>query len=190
MNYTTKQLAENYNEAFPKYPPLAYTDRWVYGIWSIGANFRSKSKFYGQYPPTLLKRYSAMFTGIDKVLHLFSGAIEQSEEYTTFDLVQKADVQGDAQKLSQYFPDQKFNLIYADPPYTKQDAEKYCTTLPNRKKVIHECYKVLNPGGFLVWLDTMKPMWRKTEFEMIGTIGMDRSSNHRVRMIFIFRRTT
>ena len=96
---------------------------------------------------------------------------------------------GDAEQLSDCFVvNNGFKLIIADPPYTPEDAKKYGYKMPNRKKVLSECYKVVCPGGYLVWLDTRVPMWRKKEWKMVGTIGIVRSSNHRVRMVFIFKR--
>ena len=58
----------------------------------------------------------------------------------------------------------------------------------NRNKVIKECYKILRPGGFLIWLDQVLPMYRKDEFSIIGVIGMVKSTNHRFRVIVIFQK--
>lgn len=183
-----EELAGRHNEAFPKYPPLIHKKGWLYGMWMIGNDYRNKSNFYGAYPPNILKRYDAMFNWADgNALHLFSGSLGASEKYTRFDLVTDTDIRGDAHLLGDHF-DNEFFVIYADPPYTKGDAEKYGTKMINRKRVLHECYKALIPGGFLVWLDQTLPMYRKIEYKLIGTIGVIRSTNHRTRTVFIFRK--
>ena len=48
---TLIERAQLYNEAYAKYPPLVWTDRWVYGVWMIGNNYRNKNQYYGEYPP-------------------------------------------------------------------------------------------------------------------------------------------
>ena len=60
--------------------------------------------------------------------------------------------------------------------------------MPSRLQVIKECYKVLRPGGFLCWMDQVLPMYRKNEFKRVGEIMITRSTNHRVRAVFIFER--
>lgn len=138
-----------------------------------------------------MKRISSLFPDKNKILHLFSGSLPPGD-YTRFDIAlndqAQYDVKGDAQKLSNYFPPNSFDIIYADPPYSQLDAEKYQCDMPNRFKVVQECYKVLEPGGFLVWLDEVLPMYRKKEFGRVGEIMITRSTNHRVRAVFIFQK--
>lgn len=187
--YSLSNRAELYNKAFPKYPPLAHTERWVYGIWMIGNDYRSKCNFYGEYPPSYLARLVSMFPDASLTLHLFSGSLGRLgyDNAISFDLVQEADVKGDAHQLSLYF-DNNIDLIIADPPYSAEDAEHYGTPMVNRNKVVSECCKILLPGGFLCWLDTVLPMYRKVELQLVGTIGVIRSTNHRFRVLSIFRK--
>jgi 16S rRNA G966 N2-methylase RsmD len=98
------------------------------------------------------------------------------------------DMIGDAENLSNYFNPSTFEIIYADPPYSEEDARNYGFPLINRNKVIKEAYKVLIPGGFLVWLDQVFPMYRKVDYKLVGTINIIRSTNHRVRDVFIFQK--
>ena len=183
----SKDLAELYNNAFPKYPPLAYTDRWLYGIWMIGNDYRNKTSFYGAYPARYLDRVMSIFPDASRILHLFSGSLPKGN-YVRFDLVQEADIQGDAHKLSNYFPPNRFDLILADPPYSEQDANRYGTPMINRNIVVKECYKILSPSGYLVWLDCVLPMYSKSQYSLIGTIGLIRSTNHRFRVVSIFKK--
>jgi len=189
-----KQWANRYNRRWPKRPPLVIGNlgegHWLYGVWIMGNDYRSGTRFYGAYPGNYLERIMIMF-GSDKknILHLFSGSLPKGK-YIRFDLKQKADVKGDAQKLSSYFPKQTpFDLIIADPPYSKTDANKYGTSMINRNKVLQECSKVLCSGGHLVWLDTVFPMFKKIRMKLVGNIGLIVSTNHRFRMVSIFERT-
>ena len=182
-----QERATSYNKAFPKYPPLVCTDRWIYGIWMIGNNYRNKMGYYGEYPQSYIKRVKSIFPDATNILHLFSGIVK-SKGGITFDIRPelKPDVIGDAHNLSNYFPPNCFDLIMADPPYSQEDSEHYGTPMINRNKVLKECYKVLKPQGFICWLDTVLPMYRKDELLLVGTIGMIRSTNHRFRVLSIF----
>ena len=162
---TNQDRAAFYSEAFPKWPPLRYDNRWLDGIWILGNDYQNKTDFYGTYPPQYLKRIQVLFPEAKDILHLFSGALEPGN-YTRFDLREdlKPDVVGDAHKLSSYFPKKKFDLIYCDPPYSVQDAERYGTPMVKRKIVLGECAKVLKKGGNLVWLDQVLPQFAKRDF--------------------------
>lgn len=183
--------AFHYNCTFgPKYPgsALSGTDRFIYGTWFLGNAYKG-SGFFGAYPPEYLKRVAALFPDTpEQVLHLFSGSLPKSNRYVRFDIKQKADVQGNAEQLSKHFRSNSFDVIYADPPYSKEAAIRYGTPMPNRKKVLEQCAKVLRPGGFVLWLDTVWPMVAKTKLELVGTISLFRSSNHVVRATFLFRK--
>lgn len=127
-----------------------------------------------------------MFPDCKKILHLFSGSVQQDD---TFDISDKYNPSyvGDAYNLSKIVK-QKYDLIYADPPYSKEDAKKYGTKMIKRYDVVRECVQVMDDGGFLVWLDQVYPMYRKKELKLVGVIGIIRSTNHRVRTAFIFRK--
>jgi hypothetical protein len=183
----------NYNKTFPDWPRLIADKGFILGTWMIGNNYKNKVEFYGGYPPSFLKRVMSLFPDIPakNVLHLFSGSLsEQGIEGTTFDIDPKLkpDMCGDAEKLSEFFPPNSQKLIASDPPYSSEDAEHYGHPLVNRNKVVKECISVLEPGAFLVWLDQVYPMYRNTELKLIGTIGLIRSTNHRVRMTFIWQK--
>ncbi len=48
----------------------------VVGTWIIGNDYRVKSKYYGGYPATYLRRMRSLFRDKQKVLHLFSGQVD------------------------------------------------------------------------------------------------------------------
>ena len=190
--YDMQERAELYNSEFPDYPPLVYYNDYIYGIWKIGNDYRNNSSYYGAYPHSYLKRILSMFPDIEenKILHLFSGSLSYNSNFTTFDINKelKPKVVGDAENLSGYFNKNSFELILADPPYSEEDAVHYGTSMINRNKVLSEAHKVLCDGGYIVWLDQVLPMYKNTELKLVGEIGLIRSTNHRVRAVFIWRK--
>lgn len=188
----------NYAKEFPDWPePIIGRDERIQGIWILGNNYRSKNNYYGEYPPNYLKRVFALFPDIQAkdILHLFSGSLGEEVPGLKFDYRLeielnggKIDVRGDAHQLSNYFKSRSFKLIIADPPYSKEDALNYGSPMINRNKVVQECIKILEPNGFLVWLDQVLPMFRKNEVSLKGLIGVVRSTNHRFRCVVIFQK--
>ena len=217
MTLTLAERVENYNTTFPKFAkqaPLMATDRWVYGVWIIGNNYQRAMDYYGAFPPTYLKRVYSLFpdVGNDQILHLFSGSLGDDERGDRFDINPETHptICGDAEHLSR-FVKHPYRLIVADPPYSGMDAEHYGTAMISRNKVLKECleWNVLEDGGYIVWLDQVLPMYRKTETQLIGTVGYIEynidsaelknvesvgmievigSTNHRVRCAFIFEK--
>lgn len=184
-NLSLVQRAELYSKAFPKYPPLRADKRWLDGMWLLGNNYKG-SGYYGAYPPQYIRRIMALFPDANRILHLFSGSLPPSEHYTRFDL-KGGDVTGDAEQLSSYFKPASFELILADPPYSAEDSEHYGVPLISRNKVLKEAQSILCPSGYIVWLDQVLPMFRKTELSLVGVIGVIRSTNHRFRVVCIFQ---
>lgn len=184
-NYTLKQRADFYNESFPRYASFAWlqaSEYWLWGIWSIGNNYKG-SGFYGSYPPRYLDRVRSLFPDADLTLHLFSGSLKPMNGEHRFDINQPAEFNGDAHNLTYYVGENSYDLIIADPPYSDEDANHYGAPMINRNKVVNECVKVLKQGGFLVWLDQTLPMYRKAELNRCISIGIERSTNHRFRQL-------
>jgi hypothetical protein len=185
--YTLADRVEFYNNGTMgrRYPDSHLWVRTrILGIWLLGNDYRSRSGYYGSYPPQYLARVTTLFPDSKKVLHLFSGSLPAGD-YVRFDLNDQADVQGDAHHLQQYFEPAAFDCIYADPPYSKEHAKRYGTPMVNRKKVLNGCSHILQPGGFVIWLDTVWPQVANARLEQVGTINVLRSQNHVVRNIFI-----
>jgi 16S rRNA G966 N2-methylase RsmD len=93
----------------------------------------------------------------------------------------------DAQTLEKV-PLERYHLVLCDPPYSVEDAEHYQTTMVKRNRVLRALGAGLKPGAFVVWLDQVLPMYRKEDFRVDGLIGMCKSTNHRFRMVTIFRK--
>jgi hypothetical protein len=205
-----------YNNAFPKRPPLAYGNGMVAGTWMIGACYKNPSRnpdgtpFYGAYPHGYLERVHAMFPDAKSILHVFSGGLTfdaavaarfwqgpPSEEMgPTGYRITLVDMhgpeqgryptwQGDVLAMPEAWQG-RFDLILADPPYSKEDAAKYDCPPPQRGQVMRALRRVCKRGGNLVWLDQVWPMHRKVDWKTWGTVGLVRSTNHRVRMVSMF----
>lgn len=184
-------LANNYSKAYPNYPKLIVDKGWLYGIWIAGNRYKSAHQFYGEYPGGFLKRLGALFPDAKVVLHAFSGMVEKGTFPNAHEY--KIDINPDLSpdiigNVEDFSTTLQFDLILADPPYTKDDAVKYGYPLPNKKKCVENLAKHLCSGGYLCWLDTLLPMHKSTLLLFIGTIGVIQSGNHRIRLLSIFRR--
>jgi hypothetical protein len=181
---------ENYarQTGFPQSLFIAADGR-VVGTWIMGNDYRVKSAYYGGYPAGYLRRIHALFPEKQRVLHLFSGKVDLSAlpgDTVDVNAALKPTFVDDAQKLATV-PLESYDLILADPPYSIEDAERYRTTMVKRNTVMRALERVA-PGTHIVWLDQVLPMYRKASFSVDAVIGMVKSTNHRFRVITIFRR--
>jgi hypothetical protein len=173
---------------FPKSLFVAADGR-VVGTWIMGNDYRVKSAYYGGYPAGYLRRIKALFPDKERVLHLFSGKVDLAVlPGDTVDINSKLTPTyvDDAQTLLRV-PLQSYDLILADPPYSVEDAERYQTTMVKRNTVLRALQRAA-PGTHIVWLDQVLPMYRKDAFAIDAVIGMVKSTNHRFRVVTIFRR--
>lgn len=186
-----KERADNFEHTYPQYSPLVVHNDRLYGFWLIGRWYATNRQFYGSYPPSYLNRVMSLFTDCERILHLFSGSLQDiNPNEVTYDI--KPDfspsICDDVKNLLQHFQTDEFDLILADPPYEAKDFEKYGCKPFNKGKVVKECSIIVKPGGFLVWLDTMLPVFSKRDWELYGIIGLVQSTNHRTRAISIFQK--
>lgn len=163
----------------------------VVGTWIMGNNYKGKQKYYGEYPAGYLKRIKALFP-IEcqgNVLHLFSGVVDLSiipEDTVDINPELNPTFINDAMDLSNV-PVASYDLILADPPYSVEDSEHYGPTMIKRNKVM-KALSSAKSRAYVVWLDQVLPMYRKDTWAIEGVIGMVKSTNHRFRVITIFRR--
>ncbi len=199
---TLDERALFYRQEWPQYPASwasVFTHattkrRWLTAHWIMGNNYRAGStSLYGAYPPGYLPRMAAFFPDAASTLHLFAGSLQRpprAHRWVSLDRMlddqRRPLVQADAAHLP--FAPASFDLCYADPPYSAADAEHYGSGMPDRRKVLRELHTVMQPGGMVVWLDTVLPMYRKADWDWVGVINVVRSSNHRVRNAFLFQR--
>lgn len=162
----------------------------IVGTWIMGNDYRVKSEYYGGYPAGYLRRIKALFPDKKRVLHLFSGCVDKAVmPGDTVDVNPELtpDYVDDAQTLERV-PLESYDLVMADPPYSVEDCERYQTTMVKRNKVMAALGARLTPGCHVVWLDQVLPMYRKDQFCLDAVIGMVKSTNHRFRVVTVFRR--
>ena len=188
---TIQDRARLYNASFPQFPDSHFmvSERWVSATWILGNDYRGTG-YYGSYPPGYMPRISTMFPDMPRPLHLFSGSLAASVRGITVDRRRTQDVAPKvrAEATALPFLPGSFDLTYADPPYSDTDAERYETVMPDRRKVLYQVHDTTRLGGYLVWMDTMLPMFRKDMWHWCGAISLWRSTNHRLRGVAIFER--
>ena len=162
----------------------------IVGTWIMGNDYRVKSEYYGGSPAGYLRRIQALFPDKERVLHLFSGRVDKTVmPGDTVDVNPELapDYVDDAQTLARV-PLEEYDLVMADPPYSVEDCERYQTTMVKRNKVMAALGARLTPGCHVVWLDQVLPMYRKDQFCLDAVIGMVKSTNHRFRVVTVFKR--
>ena len=189
-DFTWNDRIQHYNDV-TGYPASLFVagDGRVVGTWVMGQNYRVQSDYYGGYPAGYLRRVRALFPDKEKVLHLFSGKVDLSVfPGDTVDITAELNPTfvDDAQTLLNV-PLTHYDLVLADPPYSVEDAEHYKTTMVKRNKVM-EALRRLPSGAHVVWLDQVLPMYTKEHFAIDAVIGMVKSTNHKFRVVTIFRR--
>jgi len=178
---------ENYNKSFHRYPPLCYENGWIYGVWYCPRSYQ-KQTFYGAYPLTYLKRVRKLFEDKKPILHLFSGMVkpEEGEILVDNDPNLHPTYVASADKLP--LSDNSIGVIFADPPYSKEDAKNYwCGTYPSMKKVFLECVRVMRDDGYLCFLHTHNLSVPRA-LELIGTIMIVTGTNAVCRLLAIYRK--
>ncbi len=193
MPLSLRDRAAAYNTTFPQRPPMHANDRWLEGCWIGGNNYKG-SGYYGAYPPDYLARVGACFPDMvdAPTLHLFSGSLGATVGGVRVDIKGEPvpgvhpDVQADAERLP--FANGVFRFILADTPYSPEHAAHYGTSMPDRRQVLRELARVTQPDGWLVWLDTKLPMFRRADWHWCGAIQVIRSTNHNFRGVALFRR--
>ncbi|MDP9095064.1 MAG: hypothetical protein M3N26_00675 [Pseudomonadota bacterium] len=161
----------------------------IVGTWIMGNDYRVKTGYYGGYPAGYLRRIKALFPDKQRVLHLFSGRVDRAAlpgDTVDINPALAPTYLDDAQSLAGV-PLETYDLVLADPPYSVEDADRYQTTMIKRNAVMRALERV-TPGTHVVWLDQVLPMYRKASYDIEGVIGMVKSTNHRFRVVTIFRR--
>ena len=162
----------------------------VVGTWIMGNDYRVRSGYYGGYPAGYLRRVAALFPDRKRVLHVFSGKVDLSAmpgDTVDCNPAMQPDWLADAHDLSAV-PLAEYDLVLADPPYSVEDAERYQTTMVQRNVVMRSLAAGMGAGARVVWLDQVLPMYRKDQWVIEGVIGMVKSTNHRFRVVTIFKR--
>jgi hypothetical protein len=171
-------------------PDLSICGRWVFGTWFLGQSWKVPSGYYGGYPGNFLKRVAALFPDQHRVLHLFAGKVDiRVLPGDTADI--RAELEPTYVTNAHHLtgvPLDLYDLIVADPPYSGEDALHYGTTMIDRNRVMRALAAGCRPGTFVAWLDQVRPMFRKDEWSEDAVIGIIRSTNHRFRVLTVFRK--
>jgi hypothetical protein len=188
---TNQKRLENYRQktGFPLDTMVGESGR-IVGIWEMGADYRVASGYYGGYPAGYLRRVRALFPDKQRPLHLFSGRVDtEAFPGDTVDLnpVLQPTYVANAETL-EGVPVGHYDLVLADPPYSVEDSEHYGLPMVSRNKVIDALSRILPAGAHVAWLDQVLPMYRKADWEKVGSVGMVKSTNHRFRVLTIFER--
>lgn len=189
MNWNDRIKSYTEETGFPE-ALFVGADGRVVGTWIMGNDYRVKSTYYGGYPAGYLRRIKSLFPDKRSVLHLFSGRVDRSVmPGHTVDINPdlQPDYLDDAQTLAKV-PLGNFDLVMCDPPYSVEDCDHYRTTMVKRNVVMAALGRGLPSGAHVVWLDQVLPMFRKDQFSIEAVIGMVKSTNHRFRVITIFRK--
>ena len=81
-----------------------------------------------------------------------------------------------------------YDFVLADPPYSQSDAERYGSFMVNRNKVVRILSEGLPSGAYIAWLDQVYPMFTKIALRPEAVIGIVGSTNHRFRLLTVFRK--
>jgi hypothetical protein len=171
-------------------PYLDHENGWTYGTWFMGNSYEKKTSYYGAFQGNFLKRIAALFPDRRKVLHLFSGKVDLTAfPGDTLDIRPELEPSYCVNaETCEGVPLANYDFVLADPPYSQSDAERYGTSLVNRNKVVARLAAGLPTGAYVVWLDQVYPMFRKTLLKPEAVIGIVGSTNHRFRVLSIFRK--
>lgn len=191
--HSLQSRADFFNKAFPQLIPLYVSQReerpFILGFWFVGGG--NVSSFYGSYQVAYLTQIETLFPDATSVVHLFSGSLPPSSKYTRVGIdptgQYKSDIECDAHQLSSFLPFRP-DLIYADPPYSVEDSEHYQNSMVNRTKILDECGTILQPGGFVVWMDQALPLFSNKLLRLVGGIAYIRSTGNRFRLVSLFQK--
>jgi len=147
----------------------------ITGMWALE---RPHGHYRWVYPPSFLKRLGALidFDG-KEILHLFCGSSDFGTVRIDINPEVKPDLVLDIVKNKLPFPDKKFDVVIADPPYV--DFKPYC--------FVEEAVRVLKPKGFLIilhWLLYNNP----DNCKRWACIAISPGPNRRMRCCNVFRK--
>ena len=186
MNFIERYNTSEYGRRF--FDSQFQTGARGQATWFLGNYYRNATNYYGAYPPMYWKRIQTFIRANEKIVHLFSGSL-CAGDYVRVDMdsTMNPDVCCKTEEVENHIEHNSVDIVFADPPYTTADSKiGYKGNFPNKKKTISSVHKILKPAGLLFWLDTCLPMFRKTEYDLVGVITVIVSTNHRVRLVSIF----
>jgi len=145
-------------------------------VWCLGPQISAGSNCKGQFPRGFMSRLMKYWgRGTKDRLMLFSGAFHELG-WTTIDIRPDVDPVIIADCESIPLPDQSYDLIVMDPPYSEQEAKSlYGLKYVRLGKALNEAARVLRPGGTLCCLHRIVPCYwvgESKEFRQLKVIAV------------------
>lgn len=143
----------------------------------------------GGYPKRFLELAYPILgvTDESKVLHLCSGSVRTGVRVDIRSEM-KPDVVADCRKTP--FPDESFNWIMADPPYSEDYAKSLYGTekaYPAPYEIVQEASRLLRPGGRFGILHFQVPYFHKP-MRLIGVWGITQGIGFNIRAFSVFEK--
>ena len=126
----------------------------------------SKSKYKGSFPLHFENKLFRLYLSAE-ILQPFGGKAERGLRMDINPEV-KPEIVGDAHNLS-IFPDNRFDFVLLDPPYSDTYAQElYSTGKLHKKKYVSEAVRVCKPNGYVAHYDiVLNPRPEGTSFDRI-----------------------
>lgn len=164
---------------------------------------RPKVKYYGAYPSGFLERAKPLI-GCGKhgarVLHCCGGLAKEypydkgflgygnADQTMDTDPMLKPDILGDATDIATW-PEQWWDGIIIDPPYTKADAAQYRGgNLPKANLLLKIALQHVPLGGMVGMLHYIVPQPPRDITKFIACVGVFVGYNNRMRAFSVFQR--
>jgi hypothetical protein len=191
---THAERVASFQQRFPKYPGIFEDKGWLYGVWYCSTAFK-KSEMYGEHPGNYRNRVIALFPECKEWLHAPGGIVPHGmidgRHHVTVDLVSRKEgfpsIIANVTKMP--FKDESFDIVESDPPYGQKHCQVYGTPKYQRYKAMDEFWRVLKPGGYLVWLDTRYPAFKRGRWKQVGLIGVVTGFERLTRICAIYKKT-
>ncbi len=145
-------------------------------VWCLGPQISVGSNCPGQFPKGFMPRVMRLWgRGKRDRLMMFSGAFDEPG-WVTIDIRPEVSpmIVGNCEFLP--FPDQSFDLVIMDPPYSAEEAKRlYGLKYVRLGAALNEAARVLRPGGILCCLHRIVPYYwcgESKEFRQLKVIGV------------------
>ena len=125
----------------------------------------------------------------NQILHLCSGSVTSG---TTLDIRSQTNTQIVADCRQTPFPDETFDYILTDPPYSQEYANNLYNTAdnyPTPYQIVKEASRLLKPGGKLGILHTQVPVIRKP-MKILSVHGITLGCGYQIRAWTLLRKET
>ena len=155
------------------YRPL--TDTWILA--------RTQERYYGAYPGGFLWRAKVLMPG--EMCHLCSGTI-QGDFTVDINPDMLPDLEADARDTG--LPDESFDAVLLDPPYTPEDAKVYGFEYPEPRDLMAEAWRLVRPGGRVGMLHYIVPRKPHKDARLLAVVGVMVGFGNRIRVLTVFEK--